>query len=143
MDKLTEQWYRTKIEEAKEKLEEKHLLQEMATVGRKDACKELKKGMRLEVITSEYKNTGEEKHLHLFPASHRDREGKANNYDLITRVKVTDKPPQKPSDVIAIKDNPPVPEDYQRAIYEWSKGKTKRGANNWDHVLDVWDDING
>ena len=84
MDKLTEQYFRAAISEIKEKLEEKRineeLLQEMATVGRKDACKELKNGMRLEVITSE--NTGEEPHLHLFPASHRDRTGKDNNYDL-------------------------------------------------------------
>ena len=70
MDKLTGQYFRTKIKEINEKLEGKRineeLLQEIATVGRKDACKELKNGMRLEVITSEYKNTGEEPHLHLF-----------------------------------------------------------------------------
>lgn len=79
-------------------LEEQNLqpLQEMATVGRKDSCKELPKGMRIEVITSEYNGTGEEPHLHLFPASHKDKNGKANNYDLITRVKVTNLPPSSP-----------------------------------------------
>ena len=133
---------REKLEEELSPNEELEHLWEMATVGRQDACKGLKNGMRLEIITSEYKNTGEEKHLHLFPASHRDRTGKANNYDLITRVKITDEPPQSPSDIVAIKDNPDVPEEYQIAIFEWSKGKTKHGTNNWRHILDVWDDMN-
>ena len=133
---------REKLEEEMPLNEELEHLWEMATVGRQDACKGLKNGMRLEIITSEYKNTGEEKHLHLFPASHIDRIGKANNYDLITRVKVTDEPPQTPSDIVAIKDNPDVPEEYQIAIFEWSKGETKHGTNNWRHILDVWDDMN-
>ena len=53
--------------------EEIEHLQEMATIGRKEACRGLKDGMRLEVITSEYRNTGEEPHLHLFLASHSNR----------------------------------------------------------------------
>ena len=146
MDKLTGQYFRTKIKEINEKLEVKRineeLLQEIATVGRKDACKELKNGMRLEVITSEYKNTGEEPHLHLFPASHIDRTGKDNNYDLITRVKVTDFQPKSPEDIVAIEDNPKVSEDYQKAIYEWSKKDNKRGVNNWVAVQIVWDALN-
>lgn len=41
MDKLTEQYFRTKIEEIREKLEERHLLQEMArvaTIGNFELC---------------------------------------------------------------------------------------------------------
>ena len=133
---------REKLEEEMPLNEELEHLWEMATVGRQDACKGLKNGMRLEIITSEYKNTGEEKHLHLFPASHRDRTDKANNYDLITRVKITDEPPQTPSDIVAIKDNPDVPEEYQIAIFNWSKGNNKQGVNNWVAVQIVWDSLN-
>lgn len=115
---------------------------EMATVGRKDSNKNLPKGMRLEVITSEYENTGEEPHLHLFPATHKDRNGKANNYDLITRVKVTDFQPSSKDDIVAIKDNPEVDEDYKNAIFEWSKETNKRGVNNWVAVQIIWDALN-
>ena len=118
-------------------------LQEIATVGRKEASKDLPNGMRLEVITSEYQNTGEEPHLHLFPANHKDRNGKSNNYDLITRVKVTDTAPASPpQDVVAIHDNPPLTEDYKKAIYEWSKDNNKRGINNWVAVQIIWDALN-
>ena len=44
--------------------------------------------------------------LYYFPANHKDRNGKSNNYDLITRVKVTDTAPASPQDVVAIHDNP-------------------------------------
>ena len=117
-------------------------LWEMAVVGHRDADKKLPKGMKLEVETSEYHGTGEEPHMHLYPASHINRKGKANNYDLITRVKVTEEPPQSPDDVVAIKNNPPVPKKYKQAIFEWSKGFSKRGFNNWDRVLEIWEAIN-
>ena len=68
--------------------------------------------------------------------------GKSNNYDLITRVKVTDTAPASPQDVVAIHDNPPLTEDYKKAIYEWSKDNNKRGINNWVAVQVIWDALN-
>lgn len=102
----------------------------------------LKYGMVIEVQTSEYQGTGEEPHFHLYPASHRDRKGKANNYDLITRVRVTEQPPTRPDDIQAIYGNPPVPRVYQQAIYRWSRAANKRGINNWTRILELWDGIN-
>ena len=71
-----------------------------------------------------------------------NRNGKSNNYDLITRVKVTDTAPASPQDVVAIHDNPPLTEDYKKAIYEWSKDSNKRGINNWVAVQIIWDALN-
>ena len=87
---------------------------EMVVIGRRDADKKLKKGMKLIIYSSEYHGTGEEHHMHLYPASH-----KPYIYDdLITKIKVTETPPKSPDDVVAIKDNPPVPKEYQEAIFE-------------------------
>jgi len=97
------------------------LLQEMATVGRKEASKDLPNGMRLEVITSEYQNTGEEPHY----------QSKSDRYSS-----------GFPQDVVAIHDNPPLTEDYKKAIYEWSKDNNKRGINNWVAVQIIWDALN-
>ena len=86
----------------------------MATVEKMNSNKKLSKGIRLEIITREYKNTGEEPHFHLLAASHRDRDVKANNYDLITRVKVTDDLPETKDDIVVIKDNPPIEKNIKR-----------------------------
>ena len=114
----------------------------MAVVGRRDADKDLPQGMRLEVVTSEYIGTGEEPHMHLYPASHKDRTGKANNYDLIARVKVTENPPKNPGEVVSIKDNKAVPKEYRQAIYEWANQSNKYGVNNWIAVKMFWEAIN-
>ena len=100
----------------------------------------LPKGMRIEVITTEYKGTGEEQHFHLFPANHISRKGKANNYDLITRVALPEKPPNGPEEIYAITNNPIVPKEYQRAIYEWSRSDDeKTGCNNWKLTRTFWE----
>lgn len=98
------------------------------------------KGMRIEVITTEYKGTGEEAHFHLFPANHIPRNGKANNYDLITRVALTNDIPKSPEDIYEIKGNNPVPEEYKEAIFQWSQENDKElGVNNWKLARNFWD----
>jgi hypothetical protein len=100
----------------------------------------LPNGMRIEVITNEYQGTGEEPHFHLFPANHISRRGKANNYDLITRIALTEDPPKSPEDVHEIKGNNPVPKEYKEAIFEWSQENDKKlGVNNWILTRDFWD----
>jgi len=100
----------------------------------------LPKGMRIEVITTENKGTGEEPHFHLFPANHVPKKGKANNYDLITRVALTEEPPNQPSDVHSITGNNPVPEEYQKAIFDWSQENDEEiRLNNWKLTRVFWD----
>jgi len=106
-------------------------LKEMAVVGRKQATPKWK-GMSLEIYTSEFKGTGEEPHIHLFPA---------NRENLITRIALTKEKPQKPTDLHPIKDNSPIPKDYFDPIFEWVQGTSKRGTNNWENALNIWDAI--
>jgi hypothetical protein len=97
-------------------------------------------GMRIEVITNEYQETGEEPHFHLFPADHVSRRGKANNYDLITKIALTEDPPKSPEDIHEIKGNSPVPKEYKEAIFTWSRENDRKlGVNNWILTRDFWD----
>jgi hypothetical protein len=96
--------------------------------------------MRIEVINTEYKGTGEEPHFHLFPANHVPRKGKANNRDLITRVHITEEPPKGPRDGKARPGNSPVPREYQEAIFRWSRKRDdKYKINNWDLLNLFWE----
>jgi hypothetical protein len=123
---------------ARENSCENEHFQEMALMGKVASNKDLPKGMRIDVITTEFKGTGEEPHFHLFPANHITKNGKSNNYDLITRVKITENPPNNPDSVQPIVDNPPVPKEYQKAIWEWAF-QTKRGVTNWERTKIVWE----
>lgn len=124
----------------KERLKELQKVREMALMALVQGNpRTLPNGMRIEVITSEFKGTGEEPHFHLFPANHRTRDGRANNYDLITRVAITKEIPSQPSDIHAIANNEPVPKEYQEAIYEWSqKDDEEFGLNNWRQLQLFW-----
>ena len=115
-------------------------LREMALMGIIQANpRMLPNGARIEVITSEYKGTGEEPHFHLFPANHKSKAGKANNYDLITRVALTKELPEYENDIHSIKDNNPVPKEYQKAIFKWSKEiDEESGLNNWKMARLFW-----
>jgi hypothetical protein len=97
-------------------------------------------GMRIEVIVTECQSAGGEPHFHLFPASHQLRKGKANYYDLITRVLLTEGPPEHIADVQAVKGNKPVPAEYQEAVFKWARENDKElGVNNWVLMRDFWD----
>ncbi len=131
------------LNELKEELQP---LQEMARIitvesGKAGKLLGIENGVIIEVITSEYKDTGEEPHFHLFPGNHKDKKGKANNYDLITRVKITKELPKSKDDIVAIKDNKAVPEDYKNFIYNWSKKTNKFGFNNWLVLQNMWNSI--
>jgi hypothetical protein len=116
-------------------------LREMACIALiKSNPRTLPDGMRLDVITKEYKGTGEEPHFHLFPANHTARDGKANNYDLITRVALPNNPPKTPNEVRAIQGNKPIPKEYQNAIYNWARERYKNlEISNWVFSRSVWD----
>ena len=107
-------------------------LKEIALVGRMPATSKWA-GMMLEIQTSEFNATGEEPHIHLFSADHRcgDPSG------LITRIALTEKPPEKPEDIHSIKGNPPIPKDYIQPIFKWSKS-TEDDVNNWKYTRFVW-----
>lgn len=124
------------------KIVRKNRLNEMALIGY-SAKRGGFKGMKLEIISSEYKGTGEEPHIHLFPANHIDKDGKSNNHDLITRVKLTKEFPKSPNDIVAIKDNPEIQDEYKEEIYKWSQMNNKYGINNWLNALNIWDAIQG
>ena len=122
-----------------EHLKEQEPLREMALMALIKSNSKLPKGMRIEIITSEYQGTGEKPHFHLFPANHISRPGKANNYDLITRVEITDNLPSQPSDIHAIEGNDLLSKKYQKAIFEWSQEDDDEfGINNWRVLKAFW-----
>jgi len=99
----------------------------------------LPKGMRIDIIVEE-KTAKEEPHFHLFPANHIPKKGRANNYDLITRVAITEIPPSKPSEIHAITENKLVPSEFQEAIFIWSKENVKNSKiNNWKLAEKFWE----
>ena len=117
----------------------KEPLREMALMAKIEAYSKLPKGMRIDIITTEYKGTGEEPHFHLFPANHIPRKGRANNYDLITRVAITENIPSQPSDIRAIAGNKDVPKEYQEAIFKWSQeNDDELNINNWRLLKSFW-----
>jgi len=121
---------------AKEEQYAQSHLREMAVVGRMAATPKWD-GMKLEIETSEYKGTGEMPHLHLYPANHKSGERSG----LITRIALTENPPETTNDLRPIKDNAEIPKDYLLPILEWSRKSNKRGVNNWQSALVVWDSI--
>ena len=128
--KTFEQIYENKLEP----------LQEMALLGLvKSNPRTLPKGMRIEVITKEFKETGEEPHFHLFPANHIPKSGNANNYDLITRVALTEEQPKDISYIRPIAKNNPIPKEYKNAIFNWSQeNDDETGVNNWKLARTFW-----
>jgi len=94
--------------------------------------KTLPEGMRIEVITTKYNATSEKPHFYLFPADHTPKKGNANNYDLISRVFLSDEPPKNIEDIRAIKGNKPISEIYKKAILKWSHETDDiLKINNW------------
>lgn len=106
--------------------------------GNEGASFGINNGTVLELITLEDDESDEEPYFHLFPGSHIDRKDKSNNYDLITRVKITKDLPSVKDDIVSIQNNPPVPEEYKEFILKWSKEYDKFGINNWKFLQCTW-----
>jgi hypothetical protein len=112
-------------------------MREMVRVFKKDTDSNLPNGFLIEMITPEFKGTGEEPHFHLFPANHIDRRSKQNNYDLVSRVHITKNLPSQLEDIHAInnKKNPLLPKNYQLALFNLFKNNSKL----WEKLQDLWD----
>jgi hypothetical protein len=124
------------FEEVYTNSQDKIPLKEMAVLGYKSATPKWP-GMKIEVETSEYQGTGEKPHAHLYAANHKS----GHKEGLITRFELTDKHPEKPSDIKPLNGNPAIPADYVQPIFEWSQSNNKRGVNNWTNALNMWDAI--
>jgi hypothetical protein len=66
---------------------------------------------------------------------------KPSKRSLITKFKISEKPPAKPSDIEVMPGKNPVPFDYAWMIIRWAREKNKRGINNWLSLLNDWDGL--
>ena len=74
-------------------------------------------------------------HAHLYKP-----DSKPSKKSLITKFLISASAPTKPSDILVMSKQPPVPIDYANLIIKWAKGKDELGIGNW---LGLWRDWNG
>jgi len=150
MDKLTEQYFRAEIDEIKEKLEERRLLNEKRQILQEMAvhCKpgDLGYNFTITVAGSTKKNNGKgegAKKEHNPPHAHI-----ITNDGLDSRFQIVDKaPPQKPEDLKVVdpkKDDSLAP--IADKLIKWINAEpiraiTKGNKNNWEAMRDSWKDI--
>jgi hypothetical protein len=72
-------------------------------------------------------------HAHLYLPDQRP-----SRKSLITKFKISEKPPTKPVDLEVMPGKPSVPFDYAWMIIRWAKDKNKLGINNWLRLRNAW-----
>jgi hypothetical protein len=75
-------------------------------------------------------------HAHLYWPDQRP-----SRKSLITKFKISEKPPTKPIDIEVMPGKAPVPFDYARMIIRWAKEKNKLGINNWLSLRNDWNGL--
>jgi hypothetical protein len=60
---------------------------------------------------------------------------------LITKFKISEKPPTRPANIEFLRGSPSVPFDYGWMIIRWAKDHDKHGINNWQGLWHDWDGL--
>lgn len=95
--------------------------------------KDLPKGLRIEIVMYNANDARGIPNLYLFPYKHKDREGFDNNYDLISRIELTDKAPESIEDIMPL-EGYEIPVDVRNAVLQWAKE-----SNNWENAKSSWE----
>ena len=95
--------------------------------------KDLPKGLRIEIVMYNANDARGIPNLYLFPYKHKDREGFDNNYDLISRIELTDKAPESIEDIMPL-EGYEIPVDVRNAVLQWAKE-----SNNWKTAKSSWE----
>lgn len=95
--------------------------------------KDLPKGLRIEIVMYNANDARSMPNLYLFPYKHKDREGFDNNYDLISRIELTDKAPESIDDIMPL-EGYEIPVDVRNALFQWAKE-----SNNWENAKSSWE----
>ena len=95
--------------------------------------KDLPKGLRIETVIYDAKDARGTPNLSLFPYKHKDRDGFENNYDLISRIKITENVPKSIDDIVPLEGYPAVPVEYKKAVLQWANE-----SKNWECARSAW-----